>query len=196
MRAPCGRARHRRWPCTSASPEVGVSRPRISRASVDLPQPDSPTMPSTLPCGHGERHAVDRDHMARLARTCRPLTLKLLAQVANLDGGLRRSRAGELLARVRRQPAEIGVAGRGASGSGSAPAQAVVGERAARAEGAAGKADGEICGTMPGMLPSGLSRCDLPGTGMQDEQPARVGMLGRGEQLPRPSRARPLRRHT
>ena len=42
---------NRRLPSTSAVPEVGASSPRISRASVDFPHPDSPTMPSTLPAG-------------------------------------------------------------------------------------------------------------------------------------------------
>ena len=41
----------RRWPSTAISPEFGGSRPRIRRASVDLPQPDLPTMPSTPPIG-------------------------------------------------------------------------------------------------------------------------------------------------
>ena len=35
----------------SPLPEVGASRPRMRRASVDFPQPDSPTIPSTLPDG-------------------------------------------------------------------------------------------------------------------------------------------------
>jgi hypothetical protein len=40
---------NRRLPSTSAVPAVGLQQPRIRRASVDFPQPDSPTMPSTLP---------------------------------------------------------------------------------------------------------------------------------------------------
>src|SRR5689334_19146632 len=51
------RARRRPWPerramfspRTSTSPLVGFSRPTSSLARVDLPQPDSPTMPSVSP---------------------------------------------------------------------------------------------------------------------------------------------------
>ena len=42
---------NRRLPLTRTVPAVGLSSPRIMRASVDLPQPNSPTMPSTLPAG-------------------------------------------------------------------------------------------------------------------------------------------------
>ncbi len=41
----------RRCPSTATSPAVGSSRPRMRRANVDLPQPLSPTTPSTLPAG-------------------------------------------------------------------------------------------------------------------------------------------------
>ena len=40
-----------RLPSTSTSPPLGSIRPRIMRASVVLPQPLSPTTPSTLPAG-------------------------------------------------------------------------------------------------------------------------------------------------
>ena len=41
----------RRLPSTSTSPALGSIRPNIMRASVVLPQPLSPTTPSTLPAG-------------------------------------------------------------------------------------------------------------------------------------------------
>ena len=45
-----GRCRSDRFsPRTITSPEVGRCNPTITRPSVVLPQPDSPTMPSTSP---------------------------------------------------------------------------------------------------------------------------------------------------
>src|SRR6478609_3610759 len=37
------------WPSNSAEPPVGFSSPQSRRATVDLPQPDSPTSPSVSP---------------------------------------------------------------------------------------------------------------------------------------------------
>ena len=39
-------------------------RPMIDSAVTDLPQPDSPTMPSVLPASSEKRDAVDRAHDA------------------------------------------------------------------------------------------------------------------------------------
>ena len=47
-------------PMNSIDPSVGSSSRTMQRASVDLPQPDSPTMPTRLAGAHLERHAVDR----------------------------------------------------------------------------------------------------------------------------------------
>ena len=47
----------------------------IIRTVVVLPAPLGPSMPSTVPCGHGEAHAVDRD-----------LVAEVLDQVVGLDG--------------------------------------------------------------------------------------------------------------
>ena len=46
----------------SARPRVGGSMPTTMRPSVDLPQPDSPTSPTTSPCRDREIDAVDRVH--------------------------------------------------------------------------------------------------------------------------------------
>ena len=43
---------------------VCASRPMIESAVTDLPQPDSPTMPSVRPLLDGEADAVDRVHVA------------------------------------------------------------------------------------------------------------------------------------
>ena len=51
-------------PSTRISPDVGGWRPSSVRPSVDLPQPDSPTMPSTSP----RRHSRSTPSMARTTR--------------------------------------------------------------------------------------------------------------------------------
>ena len=58
----------------------GISR-RIDSAVTDLPQPDSPTMPSVSPRAEVERHAVDRAHHA-VARE------ELRLQVADREDGV------------------------------------------------------------------------------------------------------------
>ena len=42
-------SREMSWPMNSTDPSVGSSSRTMQRASVDLPQPDSPTMPSVSP---------------------------------------------------------------------------------------------------------------------------------------------------
>ena len=59
----------------------------IDRLSTDLPEPDSPTMPSVRPAVERERHAVDRPHQAGRGAEAG-------AQVGDLEqppGGARRS---------------------------------------------------------------------------------------------------------
>ncbi len=52
---PCSRRRSRRrvrastWPKTRTSPASGLTRPSTTRATVDLPEPDSPTRPRVSP---------------------------------------------------------------------------------------------------------------------------------------------------
>ena len=73
-------------PSTSTVPEVGVSSPRIRRASVDLPQPDSPTMPSTLPAG--TLNVTSSTAITRFSAFSNPpLDAELAAQVLDLDRG-------------------------------------------------------------------------------------------------------------
>ena len=60
------------WPSKSTAPRVGSYRPTSSRATVLLPQPDSPTSASVLPLLDAEADAVDRVHeLARLALDAR-----------------------------------------------------------------------------------------------------------------------------
>ena len=71
-------------PSTSTSPALGGSRPRITRASVDLPQPDSPTMPSTSPAGS----ANDTPSTARTTRSGASMPARVAEHaphVADLD---------------------------------------------------------------------------------------------------------------
>ncbi len=49
-------------PSSSSSPDVGVISLASSRASVDLPEPLSPTTAVTCPGVSAQRHVVDRVH--------------------------------------------------------------------------------------------------------------------------------------
>ena len=53
-------SREMSWPMNSTEPSVRSSSRTMQRASVDLPQPDSPTMPSVSPCRTSNDDAVDR----------------------------------------------------------------------------------------------------------------------------------------
>ena len=66
-------------------PAVGSSRRRISRAVVDLPQPDSPTIPSVSPSADGERDVFDRMHLRGSSREHALLDRELLRHVLELD---------------------------------------------------------------------------------------------------------------
>ncbi len=57
------------WPSNAMRPAVGSSSRITSRASVDLPQPDSPTSPTVSPRKHLQIHAIDRaQHAVRLQK--------------------------------------------------------------------------------------------------------------------------------
>ena len=49
----------RRWPFSSTSPDAGFKSPVATRATVDLPEPDSPTSP-TMRCGVSARSTFFR----------------------------------------------------------------------------------------------------------------------------------------
>ena len=54
------------WPSKTIEPPVESIRRMTQRAMVDLPQPDSPTMPSVSPRRIVEGDAVDRPHAGDL----------------------------------------------------------------------------------------------------------------------------------
>ena len=54
-------------PSTRIAPAVGSSSRTSMRATVDLPQPDSPDEAEGLAVPEGEAHAVDRVHDAAVA---------------------------------------------------------------------------------------------------------------------------------
>ena len=72
-------------PSKRIEPLVGSSRRTISRAVVDLPQPDSPTRPSVSPSTNVERDVLDRVHHSPDAAEDRLLDRKMLRQVVDLD---------------------------------------------------------------------------------------------------------------
>ena len=98
-------------PSNSMRPRDGAYRPTISRATVDLPQPDSPTSASVSPLPDLERHAVHRaQQLARLAlddavqprprdvevparRRCKLAAVPLLSHRASRRRGWRRPRS-------------------------------------------------------------------------------------------------------
>ena len=131
------------------------------RASVDLPQPDSPTMPSTSPAGSAKRHAVDRAHHA----------FRRHHTAAHTEGPAHIARPRSAWV-MQPRPASSRTAGGRDSGDprrhcwrGTSRAQVSIGVGAAVAEGAAAKS-GAMRGTVPGMLPSGCVAprpCRAPG---------------------------------
>ena len=92
-------------PRQKRSPSVSGSRPTASRPSVDLPQPDSPTRPTTSPGGDREVDAIDGVHdllpragaeqVADLRRGVEALheALRDAAQFDQRDGGCRARRS-------------------------------------------------------------------------------------------------------
>ena len=77
-------------------PVSGGIRRRIESAVTDLPQPDSPTMPSVSPRAEVERHAVDRAHHAveRVELRVEVADLRGCAVTAASPGAGRAGRAG------------------------------------------------------------------------------------------------------
>ena len=75
---------------SAISPPVGSSSRRISRPTVVLPQPDSPTSPSVSPGIDVEADILDRAH--RAARAAQPAAhLEMLGQIAHRQQRRRRS---------------------------------------------------------------------------------------------------------
>ena len=133
-------------PSNRISPAVGRSSRRMQRPVVVLPQPLSPTRPSVSPRRDGEVDAVDRLHLADLARADDALgDREMHAQAAApRAAALRLDRA--FMPRAPAAPADLGGCGsrrrdgpRSPAGSsgGCASRAAVDGEAAARPEGAA-----------------------------------------------------------
>ena len=52
-------------PSISIVPRVGVSKPAIILSSVDLPQPDPPSIENKLACADIEVHVIDSDEVAK-----------------------------------------------------------------------------------------------------------------------------------
>ena len=89
-------------PAMRAVPDVGGRMPAMTRPSVDLPQPDSPTRPSDLARVDRERDAIERMHRARLDRAaerCRDALAERQARLEPLRDVLD-ARPGALMARA------------------------------------------------------------------------------------------------
>ena len=96
-RAACARPAQRRPSSSMTLPASGTVRPRSMRASVVLPQPDSPTSPSVSP---GLQLEVDVDHGPHMS----PRTRKVFDTSRTADDGLS----------VNARSPELDVGGRGA----------------------------------------------------------------------------------
>ena len=103
-RARSARRGPRRLRRASSAPAVGFSIRATMRASVDLPQPDSPTTASVRPGFDRERHAADRMQAGGLAHQAARDGIHLL-QVARLGDQWTRGAAG-----ARRSCGSIGAA--------------------------------------------------------------------------------------
>ena len=193
-RCPCPRRRMR--------PSSGSSSRTRQRASVDLPQPNSPTMPSVSPRRDLERDVVQRMDgrrragRARCARPVWPTGKRLAASVdrderlASCISGLRHrgdlgrggSRRPAVSSRDGFERAAARLAADGRSRRRSA------GERRSRRAGRSGSA----------ACPRSTMSMRALGAGARDraEQAARVGMARRGEDLGRRCRSRRCARHT
>ena len=76
-------------PLSSMVPAVGSSRRVMLLATVDLPQPDSPTRHSVSPRRDLERDAVDGEDMCGNARQQAAMDRKVLLQVLDPQNGVR-----------------------------------------------------------------------------------------------------------
>ena len=200
-------------PAKTIEPAVGSCRRVTSRASVDLPQPDSPTRPTVSPRDDVEVDAVDGVHDALAREEVSFGSGKCFTQAATCE----------------ERPARRPIDGRGSprsSGGASGGAQRSAGLRHPAARGAPGASTGEQLGVLRAFLdgergsaarkrqPDGqargsggwpsmvISRRSLglridarhgvqqrPGVGM-----ARIGQQILGRRPPRPPRRRTSRR--
>ena len=96
-----GASRSRSWPSKARrcawTRAAGPSRPSSASTTVDLPDPDSPTSPSTPPGGMDERHAIERLQPARARRIGHRQCLDLQHGIAAVSdqigqGGVRHAR--------------------------------------------------------------------------------------------------------
>ena len=165
---------------------MAAAMPATMRPSVDLPQPDSPTRPTTSPRADGEIDVVDRVHdlvLLRRAKSARdgardasgcvevgPKRFEtprssMIGACGHAGTAQQRMEAARRLARHRLRRFRLLLA----DGIG---ARAALAERAARRQARAGD------GVMPGICRSGSPR--TVAAGHAAEQAARVGMQRRG----------------
>ena len=177
------------WPSSDTSPPLSAdSMPRIVLARVDLPEPDSPTMPSVSPSAQLEIDVDERRHVDAAL----PERLRQVGQLQHLGVGLRRGEDGDR--HLRRRFHQFGDAVRvmapGETDTGSADwnhgrhlvAAQIVGQRAAIDEhtGRQVAADEWKDARDGGEGPLGLAHA-VPG--QRAQQAHRVGVLGVVEHL-------------
>ena len=180
---------NRRLPSTSTVPAVGLSNPRIIRASVDLPQPDSPTTPSTLPAGTLKE--TSSTATTRFSADIKPVWTRnshrrfstSIAAVMRLQLRPVRLEPAKIVVRVARRPPR------------NRARACLVGMGAARAKGTAGKARADRR-HHAGNRAERLVTLHAARHRHAGQQAARIGVLRRAEQFRGRARARPPRRRT
>ena len=169
-------------------PAVGGSRPTIMRASVDLPQPDSPTMPSVRPRGPSSDDAVDRaQHRPRRAGT--GAGRRRIRRTTSSDARTMSAHAAAAPARMQRAqcssptgPARSRRRGTRASASSQRGAKAQPGGSAL------------VGGGRPGI--GRIGRSGRPSSRHAGEQALRIGVRAARRAPSRPCRSRRSARHT
>ena len=145
-------------------PALGACRPATMRPSVDLPQPDSPTRPTTSPSCDGERrrrrprarHCLAHVGAER-ARSCRPTSsglTKRLETLRKLERGAS-WRSAVMLGRQREEAAHLAAVGSARSGIAHAGARVRGAARRGTRSPAAGRSSD---GVMPGICAQRLAR--------------------------------------
>ena len=165
-------------PSSTISPADSGASPTAARARVDLPEPDSPTRPTTSPSG------TVRLTPSTAERPCRrlPKRTETSSKRSSATAGRtlhERDRSSGRRERLAGVPARDPVPAASDSQRRVLGAAPLVGERAARRVGAAGRHLRRVDGAGPGMTASGRSR-SVCMSGTARDQRTRVRMPGGG----------------
>ncbi len=185
-------------PSSEIVPELGGSRPSSMRARVDLPQPDSPTMPSTSPRCNRQVDAIDgvQDAPGLEEAAADGEVAGQVAWACDQQRAVRRLHGSCAAAVHTRHLVEDAAPAALSPASGIGAAQAGCARRQRSLKAAAVATRRSATARRPGWCRACHPARFGPGTGMQLEQSARVGMMRASRKLTRPFPARRSRRRT